>query len=165
MRERWNAWVENLHNDPVKEAIRRALKALDGIGVKVGSEIMNRTDAVQKVKEVLAQYEAERLRLEGVPDALADASKIKVEEPTVQRVSWQIAQLSWLLWAAWGILTWIVGAAWLIVTNPGFGTSLDMFVCLLWGFGLPTTLDQLQKLGPGGIATSMGLPLPSGPGK
>jgi hypothetical protein len=165
MRERWSSWEKNPYDDGIKGVIKKALVALDGVGGKVGGEIMNRTDAVQKVKEVVAQYEVERRRLEGVTDALADSSKIKVEEPTVQQVSWQIAQLSWLLWSAWGILTLIVGVAWLIVTNPGFGTSLDLVFCFLWGFGLPTTLDQLQKLGPGGIATSMGLPLPSGPGK
>lgn len=153
MRKLWSAFKDGL--DPkVEGAIKKALNALDDVGDKVGTEVTTRADAKQKVNAILTTYQAERNHV-GV---VSDPSFLQVAEPTVLQVTWQIARLSGLLWLVWGILTFIVGVAVLIVTNPGFGTSLDLIFCLLWGFGLPVGIDKLQQLSPEGIATTIGIP-------
>ena len=153
MRQLWSVWKKDI--DPkVDSAIKKALNALDEVGNKVGAEVITRADAKQRVIAVLQAYQTETTPA-GVQ---SDLPFKKFAEPTMLQVSWQIARLSGLLWLVWGILTFIVGVAVLIVTNPGFGTSLDLVFCLLWGFGLPVGIDKLQQLGPGGIATTIGIP-------
>jgi hypothetical protein len=55
-------------------------------------------------------------------------------------------------------LTFLGGVAVLILTNPGFGTMLELIFCFFWGFGLPTGIEKLQQIGPGGMATIIGMP-------
>jgi hypothetical protein len=49
----------------------------------------------------------------------------------------QIRQTSVLAWAVLGAVTATAGTYVLVLTNPGFGTYLDLFACFLWGVGLP----------------------------
>jgi hypothetical protein len=153
MRKLWNAW-EDRRDPKVESEIKNALNALDAVGGNVGTVVTTRSDAIQKVNTVLQAYQAATtsggIKLAPPPT--------QVPETTMLQVSWQIARISWLMWLVWGILTFIVGVAVLIVTNPGFGTSLDLIFCLLWGFGLPIGIDKLQQTGPGGIAATIGIP-------
>jgi len=153
MRKLWKEWRDGL-DARIEKAIKDALNELDDIGGQVETEVTTRADAKQKVDKVLQDYHATKnaLRIQ------ADASLMKEAKPGVVEVTWQIAKLSGVMWLVWGILTLIVGVAVLVVTNPGFGTFLDLVFCLLWGFGFPTGIDKLQQLGPGSIATTIGLP-------
>jgi hypothetical protein len=116
----------------------------------------DRAAAEQGVPNVRQQYQAERAAL----NIAADPALLQVAPPTVQQLSWQIARLSRLVWLVWGGLTLVGGVMALILPNAGFGTALDYFFCLIWGFEIPTTVDRLQQIGPGGIASSIGVVLP-----
>ncbi len=154
MRTLWSAWNETLSLD-IKEKIKKALRELNLVGGEVRPNgIINRAAVEPKVKAILEAYRTSR-------GLMADPTRKEIKEPTVLQVNWQIARLFELQWLVWGILTFLVGVAMLIVTKPGFGAPLDFLFCLLWGFGLPTGIDRLQKLGPGDIATTIGIHSPT----
>lgn len=155
MRRPWREWKPP-ESDSIQGSIKTALKSLDDVGRKVGDgEITDPKVAKQEVQKVLYTFDTAR----GRPVERVEKPK-EIEEPTLLQVEWQIARLFQLQWLVWGIITFIVGVAVLIVKDPGFGTMLDLVFCLLWGFGLPTGIDRLQKLGPGDIATTMNINLP-----
>lgn len=49
----------------------------------------------------------------------------------------RITEGSLLAWVLLGVVTATTGTYVLILSNPGFGTCLDIVGCLLWGAGLP----------------------------
>jgi hypothetical protein len=64
---------------------------------------------------------SERIRPPQTPEQL----RIRVTEGSLQA------------WFVLGILTALTGAQALILSNPGFGSCMDLLGCLLWGAGLP----------------------------
>lgn len=135
-----------------KQAIQNALIALD----RLGENIKDRSTTEQAVQTTLNQYFNE-IRPAGVPAAPIAA---RISPPTTQHLMWEIGTLQKLAWVVWGVLSTIGGIAVLILPNTGFGTLLDFIFCFFWGFGLPTTIDKLQQIGPSGIASTIGVSLP-----
>ncbi len=78
----------------------------------------------------------------------------------LQHVMSQIEALSTGIWLVYLLLASVVGTVVLVFGNPGFGTPMDFLYCLLWGFGLPTTMDKLQQASPASVATAIGIQLP-----
>jgi hypothetical protein len=151
MRKLWKAWNPALPNNH-QEAVKQALRDLDTLG----GTVADRAAAEQGVQQVLQQYQAARAAL-NIP---ADPALLQVAQSIVQQVNWQIARLYRRVWLVWGGLTLVGGMAALILPNAGFGMAFDYLFCLIWGFGIPTTVDRLQQIGPGGIASSIGVVLP-----
>ena len=63
----------------------------------------------------------------------------------------------WLVWAA---VTLALGFTVLILSNPGFGTGLDLMKSFFWGLGVQVAGQQLQQLTPGKVASRFSLPVP-----
>ena len=127
--------------------------ALQTLNEKSNS-VTDRAKGEEVVRTVLAQYNTKLKR------SFDPSGPRAFAPPTMRHLNWEIAQLYTKGWLIWGILTWLAGLAVLILPNPGFGTLLDLVFCAFWGFGLPAGIDKLQQLGPGGIATTIGVTLP-----
>ncbi len=57
---------------------------------------------------------------------------------TLQELRLRMAHTNLAAWAFLLLVTILVGGYVLILSNPGFGTELDLLACLLWGLGLQT---------------------------
>lgn len=87
-------------------------------------------------------------------------SQSKQASVALQHVMSQIEVLSTGIWLVYLLLASVIGTAALVFGNPGFGTPMDFVYCLLWGFGLPTTMDKLQQASPASVSTAIGIQLP-----
>lgn len=91
-------------------------------------------------------------RIHGIiPPNSAPAPPI-IRPVTFDSVQLEIQRTSAKIWLVWGILTSVTGLAALIMAVPGFGAPLDYVFAFFWGFGLPTTVQQLA---PGSAATAL----------
>ncbi len=145
----WADW-ERDKNDPARVArITTALQRLD----REGAEVADAGAATTLVQNVLAGY----LTAVG---RQADPAAIQVKGPNFEEVTWEIARIERRLWFVALILIVLGGFAVLVYPNAGFGTFLDLVFCLFWGLGLPIGADRLQQLGPGSIASTIGVPIP-----
>ncbi len=63
-------------------------------------------------------------------------------------------------WAIWVVITALTGAVVLVVPNNGFGTSMDLLKCTLWGFGLNVAGSALQQMTASSAGTIVGVTLP-----
>ncbi|WP_316189877.1 hypothetical protein [Bradyrhizobium sp. SZCCHNS1054] len=82
---------------------------------------------------------------------------------TVERVRAEIRNLSLLSWVIFGVLSVAIGSYVLVLNNLSFGTTTDLFLCFLWGFGIPAGGAQLTQLSAGSIAGVLGFQLPKTP--
>jgi hypothetical protein len=115
--------------------------------------VTDRAKGEEEVKKVINQYRVDITP----PNVTAEPpAPVDITQAGTQNISWQIGQIYARGWWIWGVLTFIGGVAVLILNNPGFGTVLDLIFSFFWGFGLPTTIEKLQQLGPSGIATDIG---------
>ena len=83
-----------------------------------------------------------------------------IQSPEQLRV--EIAGLSLIGWIFLLLITTLSGGYILVVAGPnslGFGTLPDYFLCILWGFGLPSGTQMLQST-TGSIATTFGVTKP-----
>lgn len=149
MEKLWADW-ERDKNDPTKAArIKTFLQRLD----KEGAEVADAAAATTLVQSVLAEYHTAAGRQ-------ADLAAIAVGGPSFEEVTWEIARIERRLWSLAFVLIVLGGFAVLIYPNAGFGTLLDLVFCLFWGLGLPIGADKLQQLGPGSIASTIGVSIP-----
>jgi len=151
MKSVWQDWMDTLL-DNRKEAIRTALKKLD----HVSKDVKDRAAAEQEVQQRLGEYRAAIV----AAGAQGDARPVRISPPSTQSLIWEIGQIQKWVWIVWGGLTVVGGLAVLILPNMGFGTIYDFIFCFFWGFGLPTTADKLQQIGPSGISSTIGVSLP-----
>jgi len=145
-------------NDPIandkRECIRKAVAMLDD-----PNAIATEAEADKLIRKALEAslppqpFEA----MQG-----AQAADAPSRAPlSVQRIGAEIEALNRATWFVYAILTAVAGTATLILTNPGFGTLLDLVFCLFWGFGMPVTLEKLQQLSPTQISKAVGVSLPA----
>lgn len=139
-----------------KQAIHEALIALD----QLGKDVKDRTTTQQGVQDTLMQYITATSPPADAAGAPPKPTSVTFSPPSTQHLMWEIGQVQKLAWAVWGVLATVGGVAVLILPNTGFGTIFDYIYCLFWGFGLPTTADKLQQIGPTGIASTIGVSLP-----
>lgn len=71
-------------------------------------------------------------------------------------LSLEMQSISKGIWLLYGVLTALSGLVFLILSNPGYGVSVDLVFAFFWGFGLPTTIGALT---PGSAATSLNIPI------
>jgi hypothetical protein len=136
-----------------KDRAIAALPELDSVGATATSD----TDANSKMAPVLAVYNApppNNVQLDFVPRGLV------VEPVSVQEINYRIEHYSDAGWWIWGVVSVVVGCAILVVPNPGFGTSMDLILCFLWGLGVPTASAKLQELTPSGVGANIGVSVP-----
>jgi hypothetical protein len=76
-----------------------------------------------------------------------------------ERLNVQINVLSFASWALAALLTTLVGSYVMVLSHLDFGSPGDLWLCLFWGFGLPT-VTQLSQATPTSIAGSVGVTLP-----
>lgn len=91
--------------------------------------------AVEKFRAILAHDDSQIAS----STAFATAAAFAADEPrTLQVLRLRMARTSLAVWVLVLLVTVLTGAYSLILTNPGFGTELDLLTCFFWGLGLPT---------------------------
>jgi hypothetical protein len=68
----------------------------------------------------------------------------------------QITEGSLQAWFILAILTALTGAQALILSNPGFGSNVDLLGCLLWGVGLPAG-SAIASASAGTVSTALNI--------
>lgn len=128
-----------------------ALPKLDSLG----STAMTEAEAQAGMTPILSAYELP-------PHVDADFAPRwhQIDPVTVNEINYRIEHYSNTGWWIWGFVSVIVGCAILVVPNPGFGTSMDLILCLLWGLGIPTASAKLQELTPSGVSGNIGIAFP-----
>ena len=76
---------------------------------------------------------------------------------SVERVLFEVQQMSLAVWLFWVVLTMGIGVAVLVFNKAEFGVPMDYLYCFLWGFGLPLAG---QQLGPSSATAALGISLP-----
>lgn len=82
-----------------------------------------------------------------------------VREVSLADLDFRIESLSLVAWAIWALIALVIGAAW-IVTDPDFGTPVDLVSSFLWGFGMTAFGAGIQNLTPGSVSTQMNVKVP-----
>jgi hypothetical protein len=75
---------------------------------------------------------------------------------TPHQLRMQITEDSLRAWLILGLLTALTGAQVLILSNPGFGSCIDLLGCLLWGAGLPAA-SALANSTSGTVSTALNI--------
>jgi hypothetical protein len=83
--------------------------------------------------------------------AVAAAAAPPPKAPSVDSLLIDIRRISQITWVLICLLTVIAGWVVLIGKNPGFGKPTDLLFCVLWGFGVPVTV---QSLTPSSVLTA-----------
>ena len=79
------------------------------------------------------------LRVARLEDTKGRGGATMTPQPrTLQELRLRMAHTNLAAWAFLLLVTVLVGGYVLILSNPGFGTELDLLACLLWGLGLQT---------------------------
>lgn len=149
MEKLWADWERDKNDTAKASLIKTALQRLDIEGTEVADE----GAATTLVQSARVDYHTAAGRQ-------ADFAAITVGGPTFEEVTWEIGSIERRLWSLALVLIVLGGAAVLIYQNAGFGTFLDLIFCFFWGLGLPIGADRLQQLGPGGIASTIGVSIP-----
>ena len=138
--------------DAEKPQIVKALRTLD-----------SPDDAAveDKAKALVAKAMAMAAPIPPAGMAAVKSGTAKEAAVELQEVNSQIEGVNMAIWWVYLLLVSVTGAAVLVVGNLGFGTTMDFVYCLLWGFGLPTTMDKLQAATPASVSTALGIKLPT----
>jgi hypothetical protein len=150
LRPWWVRWLRAAEGSSDRAHLAEAIERLDAQSVDAGDE----TKAAEILRTVAAQL-ASDLGQQG--DAAGRAPEPRAERDLL---TWQMTRVQEYAWLVWGLVTVLTGAAALVLPNAGFGTAQDLLLCFFWGMGLPVAVDRLQSLGPGGVASSIGVTLP-----
>jgi hypothetical protein len=134
-----------------KENAVIALPKLDSLG----STAMTEAAAQAGMTPILSAYE-----LPPHVDADFAPRRTQIDPITVEEINYRVEHYSNTGWWIWGLVSVVVGCAILIVPNPGFGTLMDLILCLLWGLGIPTASANLQELTPSGVSGNIGIAFP-----
>jgi hypothetical protein len=82
------------------------------------------------------------------------------EFPGSEQLTFQLEALSAIAWITWATLTVAVGYCVLIWFNKGFGTSLDLGQCFLWGAGVPIVSQGFGSLSAAAVSSIFSLQIP-----
>jgi hypothetical protein len=118
-------------------------------------------DQTKTLQDALNFVEA-TLRAMVTPQGVAASPQAAGAGPELssRQIVFRQTAISLTAWGVWGLITILVGVLAMVVTNPGFGTTLDLFKCLLWGLGVQIAGQQLQQLTPSSVSSSLTLTMP-----
>lgn len=134
-----------------------ALKILD----EAAEEVNAVDEARSKLRDIINGIETalagktEQDVYQGISGSLAFVPSL----PTTRELRLETKVLGLGVWIVWGAATVIVGAIALVLTNYGFGTTLDYLKCFLWGLSIQAVGQQLQQVTPGSVVTSLKIPV------
>jgi hypothetical protein len=74
-----------------------------------------------------------------------------------QHLHYQIAILSFANWTVAALLTAVIGSYALIFSHLDFGRPSDIWLCLLWGLGVPVLGGQFASITPASLASNLGV--------
>lgn len=134
-----------------QQRVEKAVRDID----KLASGVLDKpADADRKVDAIL-----DELRAALSPAAAETVSRSERTRTTFEQLRVEIRGLSFAVWTVYLLLTTAVGAYVLVFSNMAFGLPLDYFLCLFWGFALPTG-GQLLQATPRTVATILDIPVP-----
>lgn len=134
-----------------KTAVAKAAEDLDKLS---GSE--NIKDVADEVAAILTTLGA---ALNPGPTRSAKSRAAPVP-PSAGELTVEINRLSCFVWSIFGLLATALGSYVVVFTNPGFGLPADFLFCLFWGFGLPSSAQQLAQATVSSAGTALGVPIP-----
>lgn len=122
-------------------AFDAAMKAIDAIAATATlpepAKVPGLTQPlIDKFKDAVQDSRVKGLRSAALAPPVPQWKR-PVQLRTPEQLRFRIMQASVVAWAILGAVTAATGTYILVLTNPGFGTVLDYFVCFLWGAGLP----------------------------
>lgn len=145
------AWGRVAGDPPKEELIRASAGRLlafvdDGLG---------RADLLTKIAVEIA----------ALPSAKDSTTRLFANgagsiDTEMQRLELSTSTWSWITIAIWAVVTILTGVLAMIATKPGFGSWVDLILCLLWGVGVPVAGKQLSDLSASGLSTTLGLTFP-----
>lgn len=146
-----------------EDAFTAVWTALDACAVPLaGHAAPDIAGVVTVVKTQLAAAQtAYNAALKVLPAAAPRLAEVAM--PTSQHVRYQIAVLSLASWGVAALLTALVGSYALVFSHLDFGRTSDLFFCLFWGLGLPSTTAVLAQATPTSVAATVGVTLPKTP--
>jgi hypothetical protein len=137
-------------NEATPAPYEKALKDLDALA-DPAKELSLVREGVDQARAKLPSEEATSL-VQGVRGA--------PRQRTASELAVELENLRGDVWLVWAVVTVALGFTVLILSNPGFGTGLDMMKSFFWGLGLQVAGQQLQQLTPGKVASRFSLPVP-----
>jgi len=139
--ERWN-------EDPQQQAsVKKALQALNDLDQQTRRPT-NQQDAEAQIKPITEELtKAFRLVSLAEPSALASVRELRLRNE----------QLDYVTWGLWFAITIALGLYLLVDTQPGFGTSTDLWKCFFWGLGISVAGQQFN---PSTVTTALSVTLP-----
>lgn len=78
----------------------------------------------------------------------------------LQRVELAINVWTWVSILAWLVLSMLSGALAMIATKPGFGSWVDLALCVLWGATVPVAGKALSDITATGAPSAFGISIP-----
>ena len=130
------------------EAVEAAITAIDKLAASA-------TLPTSDVAQTQATKIIDGLRPVAQNAFVQNAVQLGVGQPSEpDRLQIDVERVVGFVWLIWGGLTALTGLAALILSNPGFGTPIDLLYCFFWGFALPAVGQQLT---PGSAGASLGI--------
>lgn len=118
------------------------------------AELLPTADVDAQVAVILRDLSGELSSPE--PPQLAGANP----QDDLRNATIQILAASTLAWIFWGAVAILSGGFLFILSNPAFGTSLDLLKCFAWGLGVSVAGQQTPQSGPSAVAASVGIKFP-----
>jgi len=144
-------------NDQSRAALTVASRAIDGLAAADPAPALK--DATAAIQNALAQLDPALAAAGGAPPP-PGAQHFAIQPRSFEQLVIEIRNLSGIAWLVFGLLSAAVGVYVLIINNLGFGLPGDFFTCLLWGFGLPVSGQQLVQSTVGSVGTALGITVP-----
>jgi hypothetical protein len=151
---------ERLH-----ELIPTAPDPAEKLAIEKGYEDVDElSDSPPAAKELMAKLHAVIAAASQalVPGFAGAAAGAPPPAQSYEQVTAEIHILSGLSWLIYGLLATALGSYIMIVLNLGFGTPVDYFLCLFWGFGLPAGGNQLVQSTTSSASSVLGFSIPKG---
>jgi hypothetical protein len=133
-----------------RTAIATAVNAADAISSQRPTPAAS--DVVTRIQTMLLQLNNSLGGGGAAANLVADSFKPR----TAEQILTEIRTFSRLAWFVFALFTTALGTYVLILSNLGFGTCLDFFICLFWGFGLPAGGTQLAQATTSSASTALG---------
>ena len=142
-----------------EDDVRPFLHDLDAVATQTdAAQVKARVDAtIQTFNQVLEEVRTSRSAVQSTSDQIAT----QAESLSTEALAVELTSISVIVWLIWAVVTAVTGWGALILSNPGFGTSMDLLQCLLWGLGVQVAGQQLQQLSPATVASSFRILLPA----
>ena len=134
------------NNDPQQQqVVSTALGQLNDLDL-FGNRPSNQQEAETRIKPIIDKLPT-TARLMGTAEPLVSVHELQLRNE----------RINWIMWGLWLVVTVALGVYLLVDTQPGFGTSSDLWKCFFWGLGISVAGQQFN---PSTVTTALNVTLP-----